>query len=256
MPLSLERMSRTRRRAKPRGRVTGLPHDRSSPSSMLIARGPAQPRSWATLPGNTALVRAARAEAARGGRRYRALHRTGGLRLSARGPGAEARPCRRACRAAIEELGGARRRTAGRRCWSPAHGPRKASCYNAVLLLADGAIQARRFKVDLPNYGVFDEKRVFAPGPAAGAGRVQAACGSACRSARTSGRDDVVECLAETGAEILLVPNGSPYERRQDRRPALNLAVAIGSRKAACRWSMSTRSAARTNWCSTAPPSC
>src|SRR5262249_62311673 len=40
--------------------------------------------------------------------------------------------------------------------------------YNAVALIEDGAIGAVRFKVDLPNYGVFDEKRVFAPGPMPG----------------------------------------------------------------------------------------
>src|SRR3546814_11753237 len=40
--------------------------------------------------------------------------------------------------------------------------------YNAVLLLDGGEIVAKRFKVDLPNYGVFDEKRVFASGPMPG----------------------------------------------------------------------------------------
>ena len=38
--------------------------------------------------------------------------------------------------------------------------------YNAMLLLDGGKIAGHAFKVDLPNYGVFDEKRVFAPGPA------------------------------------------------------------------------------------------
>ena len=47
----------------------------------------------------------------------------------------------------------------------------------------------------------------------AGADRASAACASACRSARTSGGPDPVECIAETGGEILLVPNGSPYWR-------------------------------------------
>ena len=40
--------------------------------------------------------------------------------------------------------------------------------YNAVALLDGGRITGLRFKVDLPNYGVFDEKRVFAPGPLPG----------------------------------------------------------------------------------------
>src|SRR6266567_4154608 len=40
--------------------------------------------------------------------------------------------------------------------------------YNAYLLLDGGKITAARYKVDLPNYGVFDEKRVFSPGPLTG----------------------------------------------------------------------------------------
>ena len=44
--------------------------------------------------------------------------------------------------------------------------------YNAALLLDGGKIAAVRFKHDLPNYGVFDEKRVFAAGPRAGPDRL------------------------------------------------------------------------------------
>src|SRR6185369_15730216 len=40
--------------------------------------------------------------------------------------------------------------------------------YNAYALLAGGAIETIRHKVNLPNYGVFDEKRVFASGPVPG----------------------------------------------------------------------------------------
>ena len=49
------------------------------------------------------------------------------------------------------------------------------------------------------------------------------ACASAFRSARTSGSADVVECIAETGGEILLVPNGSPYWRDKTQYLALSL---------------------------------
>ena len=91
-------------------------------------------------------------------------------------------------------------------------------CYNACALLDAGRIEAVRFKVDLPNYGVFDEKRVFACGPMPGP--------VAFRGVRLGlpicediWGEDVVECLAETGAEILLVPNGSPYWRgKHDER--------------------------------------
>jgi NAD+ synthase len=86
------------------------------------------------------------------------------------------------------------------------------SLYNAVALLAGGRIEAVRFKVDLPNYGVFDEKRVFRPGPAPGP--------LSFRGVRIGVPicEDIwgpepVECIAETGGEILLVPNASPYER-------------------------------------------
>src|SRR4029077_10024577 len=40
--------------------------------------------------------------------------------------------------------------------------------HNAYALVAGGRIETVRFKVNLPNYGVFDEKRVFAPGPVPG----------------------------------------------------------------------------------------
>ena len=96
--------------------------------------------------------------------------------------------------------------------------------HNAVLLLDGGSIAATRFKVDLPNYGVFDEKRVFVPGPMPGpmAFRGVRLGVPICEDIWTSA---VVECLEETGAEILLVPNGSPFEAdKTDVR--INLAVA------------------------------
>lgn len=96
--------------------------------------------------------------------------------------------------------------------------------HNAVLLLDAGRVAGARYKVDLPNYGVFDEKRVFAPGPMPGpiAFRGVRLGVPVCEDVWSQ---DVIECLAETGAEILLIPNGSPYRRGvQDER--LNVAVA------------------------------
>lgn len=96
--------------------------------------------------------------------------------------------------------------------------------YNAVLLLRGGAIETRRYKHDLPNYGVFDEKRVFQAGPMPGPLDVNGVRVGVpiCEDIWTP---DVVECLEESGAEILLVPNGSPYEDgKEDTR--LQLAVA------------------------------
>ena len=83
----------------------------------------------------------------------------------------------------------------------------KGRVFNAALLLADGAIVAARYKSDLPNYGVFDEKRVFdagdLPGPIdfRGVRLGVMVC-------EDMWKPDVAECLAETGAEVLVVLNG------------------------------------------------
>jgi NAD+ synthase len=97
-------------------------------------------------------------------------------------------------------------------------------CYNAVVLADGGRIEAIRFKHDLPNYGVFDEKRVFAAGPAPGpvVFRGVRLGVPICEDIWT---EEVCECLLETGAELFIVPNGSPFERgKEDVR--LNIAVA------------------------------
>src|ERR1700722_5973183 len=101
--------------------------------------------------------------------------------------------------------------------------------YNAYALLAAGRIDALRFKVNLPNYGVFDEKRVFASGPLPGPVSFRGVRFGlpVCEDTWTDWGDyeNVVECLAETGAEFLIVPNGSPYWRNKaDTR--LNVAIA------------------------------
>lgn len=95
--------------------------------------------------------------------------------------------------------------------------------YNAVALLEAGRIAALRFKVDLPNYGVFDEKRVFAAGPLPGPINFKGVRLGVPICEDIWGAD-IVECLAETGAEILLVPNSSPYDRSKDE-VRLNVAV-------------------------------
>jgi NAD+ synthase len=84
--------------------------------------------------------------------------------------------------------------------------------YNAAALLDGGRIEAVRFKVDLPNYGVFDEKRVFQPGPAPGP-IVFRGVRIGVPICEDIWGPDPVECILETGGEILLVPNASPYER-------------------------------------------
>jgi NAD+ synthase len=96
--------------------------------------------------------------------------------------------------------------------------------YNAVALLDGGRVAGLRFKVDLPNYGVFDEKRVFAPGSMPGPVSFRGVRLGVPICEDIWGPEPV-ECIGETGGEILIVPNGSPYRRGViDER--LNVAVA------------------------------
>jgi NAD+ synthase len=101
--------------------------------------------------------------------------------------------------------------------------------YNGYCLLDRGAIAAVRLKVNLPNYGVFDERRVFATGPVPGPVSFRGVRLGLpiCEDIWTDWGDyeNVVECLAETGSELLIVPNGSPYWRSKDE-VRLNIAVA------------------------------
>lgn len=88
-------------------------------------------------------------------------------------------------------------------------------CHNAALVLDGGEIKGVRLKHHLPNYGVFDEKRVFASGPPSGPVVI--------RDVRVGVLvcedmwfEDVAETVAETGAEMLVVLNGSPFELDKD----------------------------------------
>ena len=83
--------------------------------------------------------------------------------------------------------------------------------FNTAYVLDGGKVTTHRTKHDLPNYGVFDEKRVFGAGPLPGPVNF--------RDVRLGvmvcedmWKPDVSECLEESGAEILVVINGSPYE--------------------------------------------
>jgi NAD+ synthase len=87
--------------------------------------------------------------------------------------------------------------------------------YNVVILAEGGRIVGRRLKHELPNYGTFDEKRVFASGPLPepilfkGVRLGVPICEDIWQEA-------VCAHLAGAGAELLLVPNGSPYETDKD----------------------------------------
>ena len=127
-----------------------------------------------------------------------------------------------AARAAIEAL--AKDTVSGPAVLIGAPWKEEGKLYNAMLLLDGGRIAGITRKHDLPNYGVFDEKRVFAAGPLPGPFAVRGVRLGVpvCEDIWTQ---DVTECLAETGAEILCVPNGSPFEAgKEDVR--LGLAAA------------------------------
>ncbi len=87
--------------------------------------------------------------------------------------------------------------------------------YNAMLLADGGRVIGQTLKRELPNYGTFDEKRVFAPGPMPepiefrGVKLGVPIC-------EDIWQEPVCAHLAEAGAEMLLVPNGSPYELDKD----------------------------------------
>jgi NAD+ synthase len=134
-----------------------------------------------------------------------------------------------ACRSAVEELA---RETAdgGPAVLVGTPWVEDGKLYNGCALLDEGRIAAIRFKVNLPNYGVFDEKRVFARGPVSGPMTIRGVRVGVpiCEDTwleESAEYENIVECLAETGAEILVVPNGSPYTREKaDMRLSVSVA--------------------------------
>ena len=90
-----------------------------------------------------------------------------------------------------------------------------ARVYNALILADGGKVLGRTLKRELPNYGTFDEKRIFTAGPLPepiefkGVKLGLPIC-------EDIWQEVVCAHLAEAGAEMLLVPNGSPYELDKD----------------------------------------
>jgi len=89
--------------------------------------------------------------------------------------------------------------------------------YNAYFILQGGQITATVRKHDLPNTHVFDERRLFDPGPLQGPFNLNGVR-IGLPICEDAWHEDVCEALAESGAEILVVPNGSPYFRRKYER--------------------------------------
>lgn len=96
--------------------------------------------------------------------------------------------------------------------------------FNAYYVLQGGRVMATLLKHELPNDSVFDEHRLFTSAPLQGpiqVGPLRLGI-PICEDAWHA---EVSETLAETGAEILLVPNGSPYHRG---KPAVRTNLMVG----------------------------
>jgi NAD+ synthase (glutamine-hydrolysing) len=133
--------------------------------------------------------------------------------------------------------------------WPQAAG---AVVYNAASVLRDGLVEQTYRKRELPNYAVFDERRYFDVDPDGGS------CVFEVNGIPVGMLicEDLwfAEPLADTvraGAQLVLVPNASPFERgKHAQRDAL---LAARTRESGRRSPISTWSAARMRWCSTAP---
>jgi NAD+ synthase len=87
--------------------------------------------------------------------------------------------------------------------------------FNGVALLDQGKVQATRFKHELPNYGTFDEMRLFQPGPLPEPIVLRGTM-IGVPICEDIWQADVCRHLADFGAEMLIVTNGSPYEIDKD----------------------------------------
>lgn len=85
--------------------------------------------------------------------------------------------------------------------------------YNSVVLLKDGAIAGRYDKRELPNYGVFDEKRIFDAGEGEPFVMDMNGVKIGVAICEDIWFDRVPKALAAAGADMLVVPNASPWRR-------------------------------------------
>ncbi len=98
----------------------------------------------------------------------------------------------------------------------PVLGTPKGAPQNAAAILHHGRVVGRYAKHHLPNYGVFDEYRYFVPGTSSTVVRVHGVdvAVAICEDIWQEGGP--VAVTREAGAGLLLVINGSPYERNKD----------------------------------------
>ncbi len=91
------------------------------------------------------------------------------------------------------------------------------SIFNSVFVLDDGKVIARRDKVKLPNYGVFDDKRNFVAGALPGPVMLRG-LKFGLPICEDIWEPDVVECLAESGADLIIALNASPFDSAKPER--------------------------------------
>ncbi len=92
---------------------------------------------------------------------------------------------------------------------------RDGALHNGVAMLDGGRITAVRFKHELPNYGTFDEKRLFTPGPLPEPVLFRGTM-LGLPICEDIWHPDVCRHLAEFGAGMFVCINGSPYEIEKD----------------------------------------
>ena len=101
---------------------------------------------------------------------------------------------------------------------------------NSVFVLDDGKVLSFRDKHNLPNTGVFDEQRIFSPGSLSGPVKIRGILFGLpiCEDIWT---DTVIECLCETGSEIILSINASPFSiKKGDQRMSVAVSRVLESK--------------------------
>lgn len=101
---------------------------------------------------------------------------------------------------------------------------------NSVFVLDNGKIISVRDKHNLPNTGVFDEQRIFSSGALSGPVEIRGVLFGLpiCEDIWT---ETVIECLSETGAEIILSINASPYStKKNDQRTSVAVSRVLESK--------------------------
>jgi NAD+ synthase len=175
--------------------------------------------------GNKMKILAARAEAAKGGADLAVFCE---LVVSGYPPEdlVQKGAFQRACRAAVEDLAIATG-DGGPAIIVGAPWRDREALYNAALFLAGGAVSAVRYKVRLPNYGVFDEPRRFTPGQEFPQPIEFKQARLGLMVCEDMWREGAGEALADAGADFFIVPHGSPF-----RTTALEERAAAASERA------------------------